>query len=94
MYGEQFLSGINWRDTGRPIRFFFLDARALFGLLIWAGHMTWETFVVAIISVLLFIFFEFLGLTPIVALRTLKTHMISRNRSLENIYTQNWRAQC
>ena len=87
------ITGINWRDTARPVRFFFLDARVLCGMLVWAFHMCMETFVLAICSIVIFAIIEFFGLTPGAALRTIKTWILGSERLTENYYFQRRRAQ-
>ncbi|MBQ7739220.1 MAG: IcmT/TraK family protein [Desulfovibrionaceae bacterium] len=86
-------SGINWRDTARPVRFFFLDARVLWGLLLWAFYMCWETFFMALAAILIFGSIEFFGLTPVAALRSLKIWLFGGERLVENYYFQRRRAQ-
>jgi intracellular multiplication protein IcmT len=50
-------SGINWRDTYRPARLFFLDARLGFALIVMLLHFVWWTVLsVIIVSGLLFYF--------------------------------------
>jgi len=38
----------HWRDTARPIKFFFFDARAVFPMLLCVIHARWWTFWTAI----------------------------------------------
>jgi len=74
-------TGIAWRDTARPLRFFLFDAKVLAGLLIWALHISMETFVVAILVMCLFGILEFFGLRPVAAMRIAKNFWADRFRS-------------
>ena len=53
-----FITGIHWRDTAKPLRFFILDARVLAPFLIWACHMCVESFICALLGIVFFIGLE------------------------------------
>ena len=59
-----------WRETGSPLRFMGCDARVLFPMVLWALHMAWSTFYVAVVGILVFAVAERFGLTVPAALRT------------------------
>ena len=41
-----------WRDTGRPVRVVFLDARACLPLLVFVVYWSWATFYIAATGVI------------------------------------------
>lgn len=51
-------SGLNWRDTYRPARFFILDARLLFVLIPTLLHLRWYTIALTLVLAGLLYFFE------------------------------------
>lgn len=61
-----------WRDSARPARFFFFDARAAFPLLLFLLHIRWWTFILAVIATGFFAFLEHKGFTVVVFLRWLR----------------------
>ena len=93
MKDASFTLNINWRDTARPIRFFMLDARVLWILLLWAFHMCLETLVLALVGVAIFAWFEFWGLTPVAALKSLKNILITKERGIKRFYAERRRYQ-
>ncbi len=58
-----------WRDTARPAKFFFVDYRAAFPLLLFLLHIRVWTFLLAIIVVLCLYGLERYGYTVPVFLR-------------------------
>ena len=58
-----------WRNTGRPVRVFVLDARACVPLLAFVVYWSWPTFYVAFAGTLFFGVISWLGLTVPAALR-------------------------
>lgn len=79
-------SGIMWRDTARPLRFFLFDARMLTGLAIWALHMCMETFYLALAVMALFSVLEFFGMSTVAAVRTAKNFWTGEIRLARNHY--------
>lgn len=61
-----------WRFTAEPVRILVIDARALAPLGLWAVHMRWWTFYVAIGASVAFGVLAFFGLTIPVAFRMLR----------------------
>jgi intracellular multiplication protein IcmT len=61
-----------WRDTGRPVRIVFLDARACFPLLVFVVYWSWPTFYVAAAGVIVFSVISWAGLTVPSTLRMIR----------------------
>lgn len=74
-------TGTLWRDTARPIRFGFLDARVAIGLSAWFLYMSWVTFWFSIILIVLFIIFDRYGVTPPAAWRLFKQSFFNPMRT-------------
>lgn len=69
-----------WRETGSPLRFMGCDARILFPIVVWALHMAWTMFYVAIAGILIFAVAERFGLTVPAAWRTCRRLLAGRER--------------
>lgn len=67
-----FSSSAHWRDSARHPRFFLVDARAAFPLLLFVVHIRWWTFTVAVVSVIFFGLLERFGFTVPVFLRVIR----------------------
>jgi len=63
----------HWRDSARPPRFFVVDARAAFPLLLFLLHIRWWTFILAIVATIFFATLERYGFTVPVFLRWVRT---------------------
>ncbi len=59
----------HWRDSSRPVRFFFVDYRALFPLLVLIFVPRLWTFALAVVGITFFIILERYGYTVSVFLR-------------------------
>lgn len=70
----------HWRNSMKPARFFFLDARAAVPFVIAMLHLRWYTLVLAAITTLIFYFFEVRGLNFFAALRALRCWLITNKR--------------
>lgn len=70
----------HWRNSMRPVRFFGLDARAAIPLLILFFYWRWSTFILAILIVMTFVFFENRGLPFDAALRAFRTWLLGQKR--------------
>lgn len=79
-------TGTLWRDTARPVRFGFLDARAASGFAVWVLHMCWTTFWLSIAVMVLFFIFDRYGVTPPAAWRLFKQGFFSEHRSVRSGY--------
>jgi intracellular multiplication protein IcmT len=60
-----------WRDTGRPVKLVFLDARACLPLLVFVVYWSWTTFYIAATGVIFFSVISWAGLTVPSTLRSL-----------------------
>lgn len=69
-----------WRDTGSPVRVLGCDYRVLFPLSLWALHMAWWTFYIALAGIVLFAGLERYGLTVTAFLRTVRRLLAGRHR--------------
>jgi intracellular multiplication protein IcmT len=69
-----------WRDSALRITVAGLEAWALLPLLLWAGHMRWWTFYVAIGGVAVFGLLQYLGLTLFGALRRIRSWFAGSRR--------------
>lgn len=63
----------HWRDSARPPRFFIVDARAAFPLLLFLLHIRWWTFILAVVATIFFATLERYGFTVPVFLRWLRS---------------------
>ena len=70
-----FSANAHWRDSARAARFFFVDARAAFPLLLFLLHMRWWTFGLAITAMIFFALLEKYGFTVVVFGRWLRNFM-------------------
>lgn len=78
-----------WRDTGITTRFFFLDAQCFVMLIPFLVHMSKLTMWISLLSILFFGIIERRGISPIIALRMLRTKINGRIRPAAD--TQNFR---
>lgn len=65
----------HWRDSARSARFFFIDYRAAFPLLILLVHIRMWTFIFAIIMTTCFALLERYGFTVAVFARTVRSYI-------------------
>lgn len=68
-----FSQNAHWRDSARSARFFFVDYRAAFPLLLFLLHIKIWTFIVAILAMVFLAFLERYGFTVTVFLRWLRS---------------------
>jgi intracellular multiplication protein IcmT len=71
---------IHWRNTQKPARFFFLDARAFLAVLLFLAHARLWTFVGVILIITLFWLLERRGLTFDSALRAYRCWLLGVHR--------------
>lgn len=76
-YGD----GSHWRDSARPARFFLVDARAAFPLVLFILHIKIWTFVVAIIAMIFFALLERWGFTIPVFLRWTRSFLAGKYKT-------------
>ena len=62
----------HWRDSALTPRFFMVDARAAFAVVLLLLHPHWYTLVIAILVVAGLAFLNYLGLSIAVALRVVR----------------------
>lgn len=70
----------HWRDSARVARFFFMDARAAFPLLLFLLHIRLWTFIVAVSATLFFGILERYGFSFIVFWRWLRTTLVGKRK--------------
>lgn len=69
----KFTSTSHWRDSARNARFFVVDARAAFPLLLFLLHIRVWSFILAVVATLFFALIERYGFTVSVFLRWLRS---------------------
>lgn len=74
-------SGAMWRDTGRRVGFFGLDAWCVAPLALWALHWRWWTFYAAVAGVVFFGVLQRFGMTVPASIRWLRSAVAGRDRS-------------
>lgn len=70
----------HWRDSARPARFFIVDAKAAFPILLFLIHITIWTFVVAMIAMLFFTTINRFGFSVEVFLRILRAFFAGKRK--------------
>ena len=70
----------HWRDSARTPRFFFMDAKAAFPLILFLLHMTMVTFLIAIGFVIFFSVLERFKFTVPIFLRWVKSQLSGTER--------------
>lgn len=78
---RRFSSEAHWRDTARPARFFFVDYRAAFPLLLFLLHIEWWTFFLAVAFTLFLGLIERYGFSVTVFFRFLRATLAGRKKS-------------
>jgi len=71
---------VHWRNTQKPARFFFVDARAVSSVLLFLVHARTWTFVLVVVVMIVFWLLERGGLTFDSALRALRSWVLGSNR--------------
>jgi intracellular multiplication protein IcmT len=62
----------SWRDSARPARFFIIDAKAAFPVLLFLLHISWWTFYIVIAATLFFTALNKFGYSVEVFLRIVR----------------------
>jgi intracellular multiplication protein IcmT len=65
----------HWRDSARNVRFFIVDFRALFPMLLFLFHIRLWTFIIAVVATLFFGALEHYGFTMAVFVRWLRSYI-------------------
>ena len=71
---------IHWRNTQKPVRFLFLDARAFIGVFVFLVHARLWVLTLAVTSLVFFWFLERRGLSVEAAVRATRSWLIGRKR--------------
>ncbi len=69
-----------WRDTGKPVRLWVLDARACLPLLVFVVYWSWTTFYVALTGVIFFSVISWAGLTVPATIRMVRRVVVGSYR--------------
>lgn len=70
----------HWRDTYRPARFFFMDARAGIPTLLMLLHVRYWTIAISVVVIAVFYYFERLGVDAGGAVRAFRAWIIGDHR--------------
>ncbi|MFN7097485.1 MAG: IcmT/TraK family protein [Gammaproteobacteria bacterium] len=70
----------HWRDSGRIPRFFGIDARSTFPLLLFLMHIKVWTFIVAVVATIVFGLIERYGFSAIVFVRIIRSLLAGRRK--------------
>lgn len=65
----------HWRDSARNVRFWIVDYRACFPLLLFIFHISWTTLIIVVVSISFFAALERYGFTVSVFGRWLRSFM-------------------
>jgi intracellular multiplication protein IcmT len=68
-------AGAHWRDSARPARFFFIDAKAAFPIFLFLIHIKLWTFVLAFCCMVFFTILNRFGFSVEVFLRWLRSFL-------------------
>lgn len=66
---NDYITNAHWRDSARAARFFIVDYRAVFPMLLFLLHIRWWSFILAVLAIGFFTLLERYGFTLIVFLR-------------------------
>lgn len=69
-----------WRETATSPKLFVLDARSLFPLGMFFLHMSWITFYIACVGVMLFSVLERMKIGPLALLIIVRSWLMGKNR--------------
>lgn len=73
----------HWRDSVRPVRFFIWDGKTAFPMLIFLLYMKWETFIIAILTMIFFSFLNRYGFSLEVFWRFLRNLIVGTHKSVK-----------
>lgn len=71
----------SWRDSARYPKLFIFDSRAVFPIMFFFLHITWWTFIVAMIAVAFFSLLMRFGFTVAIFLRWARATIAGRRRA-------------
>lgn len=70
----------HWRNSMKPARFFFMDARAAVPFVFALLHLRWYTVMIAAFTTMVFYFLEMRGLSFVAALRAFRVWLVTCKR--------------
>lgn len=79
----------HWRDTARPVRFFFVDYRATFPILFFIVHIRIWTFLLAVAAMVFFAMVERYGFTVTVFMRWLRAYIAGPRKMAQPWWRRN-----
>lgn len=65
--------GAHWRDSARPAKFFIVDAKAAFPVMLFLLHIRWWTLIIGIATMLFFTILNRFGYSVEVFLRIIRS---------------------
>lgn len=71
----------HWRDSARPARFFIIDYRGVFPIVLFLLHIQFWTFYIAIAGIIFFAILERYGFTVPVFLRFVRSFLAGRQKT-------------
>lgn len=83
-----FSASAHWRDSARSPRFFMMDYRAAFPLLLFLLHIRLWSFILAIIVTIFFALLERYGFTAVVFLRWFRSNLAGAHKISEPWWKQ------
>jgi intracellular multiplication protein IcmT len=72
--------GSSWRDSARSAKLWIFDASATFPLLVLAFHITWTTFIVAVVSMLFLSLLGRYGFSMVVFARWIRSSLAGKRK--------------
>lgn len=72
--------GAHWRDSARPLRFFIIDYRATFPIVLFFLHIRWWSFWLMLVLVIFFSIIDRYGFTVPVFMRWLRGLFAGRHK--------------
>lgn len=77
---NEYSTDAHWRDSARPAKFFIVDYRASFPLLLFLLHIRLWSFILAIVAIGFFTLLERYGFTVIVFLRWFRSLLAGKRK--------------
>ena len=77
-----------WRDTGRPVKLVFLDARACLPILVFVVYWSWTTLYIALAGIIFFGAISFAGLTLPAMFRLGRRWLVGRTRTAVPVWNR------
>ena len=74
------MEGTHWRESARTPRFFMIDGRAAFPMLLFLLHIRGWTFIVALIATAFFALLEHYGFTMIIFARWFRNLLAGKRK--------------